>query len=364
MMLTRCPECATVFRVTPDQLKARQGRVRCGRCQSVFNAIDALIENIPEHADSVPEPVPPTIAMATEQPTAPVQVPGPEPIPEIVTAIGTPEQDTPPVTGASDAEHAATERFAEEGSPPEQAADEQLLATTETHAPSDETIAISAAPNQGDDEASTAEPTPSPAADAPVTDHGESIAAELPVAEPLAPPQSLPRLPAMEPLLHEPPHPRPKWPWLMAAVALSALLAGQMALFYRVELAIQYPQLHASFATICAQLNCAMPLPRHIDLVSIEASDLNPDMPLKSRLRLSATLKNRADFAQEYPHLELTLTDTQDQPLVRRALSPLEYLPAAPSPAGFAARAETAIALTIDASSIPASGYRLYVFYP
>jgi predicted Zn finger-like uncharacterized protein len=43
-MLTRCPSCATHFRVTPEQLKARSGRVRCGECQNVFNALDSLIE--------------------------------------------------------------------------------------------------------------------------------------------------------------------------------------------------------------------------------------------------------------------------------------------------------------------------------
>jgi predicted Zn finger-like uncharacterized protein len=43
-MLTRCPACATHFRVTPDQLKLRAGRVRCGECQHVFNALDTLIE--------------------------------------------------------------------------------------------------------------------------------------------------------------------------------------------------------------------------------------------------------------------------------------------------------------------------------
>ena len=43
-MLTRCPTCETHFRVTAEQLKARSGRVRCGECQQVFNALDTLIE--------------------------------------------------------------------------------------------------------------------------------------------------------------------------------------------------------------------------------------------------------------------------------------------------------------------------------
>jgi predicted Zn finger-like uncharacterized protein len=35
---TRCPQCQTVFRITAAQLKAREGMVRCGRCQHVFGA--------------------------------------------------------------------------------------------------------------------------------------------------------------------------------------------------------------------------------------------------------------------------------------------------------------------------------------
>jgi predicted Zn finger-like uncharacterized protein len=37
-MYTRCPECQTAFRITLAHLKARDGLVRCGRCDSVFRA--------------------------------------------------------------------------------------------------------------------------------------------------------------------------------------------------------------------------------------------------------------------------------------------------------------------------------------
>jgi alpha-mannosidase len=38
-----------------------------------------------------------------------------------------------------------------------------------------------------------------------------------------------------------------------------------------------------------------------------------------------ATLRNQAAWPLQYPYLELTLTDAQDQPVVRRALLPTEY---------------------------------------
>ncbi len=47
-MFTQCPNCQTVFRVTATMLKAAQGRVRCGRCDFVFNALTFLRE--PEDA--------------------------------------------------------------------------------------------------------------------------------------------------------------------------------------------------------------------------------------------------------------------------------------------------------------------------
>ncbi|MBU4612910.1 zinc-ribbon domain-containing protein, partial [Achromobacter sp. GG226] len=37
-LVTRCPSCRTAFRVVQDQLRLRDGRVRCGVCHHVFDA--------------------------------------------------------------------------------------------------------------------------------------------------------------------------------------------------------------------------------------------------------------------------------------------------------------------------------------
>ncbi|HRD86019.1 MAG TPA: zinc-ribbon domain-containing protein, partial [Rubrivivax sp.] len=42
-LATRCPKCATVFRVVQDQLRVSEGWVRCGRCAEVFNAVECLV---------------------------------------------------------------------------------------------------------------------------------------------------------------------------------------------------------------------------------------------------------------------------------------------------------------------------------
>ncbi len=54
-MLTRCPACETAFRITAEQLAAAHGRVRCGRCRKVFNALECI-------ADEDPPPLAGTVA--------------------------------------------------------------------------------------------------------------------------------------------------------------------------------------------------------------------------------------------------------------------------------------------------------------
>lgn len=40
--ITQCPQCSTHFKITQEQRNAHQGLVRCGKCQTVFNAVENL----------------------------------------------------------------------------------------------------------------------------------------------------------------------------------------------------------------------------------------------------------------------------------------------------------------------------------
>lgn len=44
---TRCPGCKTIFRVTPQQLAMRAGKVRCGHCHTVFDGVAELLSLAP-----------------------------------------------------------------------------------------------------------------------------------------------------------------------------------------------------------------------------------------------------------------------------------------------------------------------------
>ncbi len=52
-MYTRCPNCLTIFRVTAVQLRLALGEVNCGSCQTKFNALNALSDELPELTDIV-----------------------------------------------------------------------------------------------------------------------------------------------------------------------------------------------------------------------------------------------------------------------------------------------------------------------
>jgi predicted Zn finger-like uncharacterized protein len=60
MLTTVCASCNTEFRVTWEQLKSRDGRVRCGQCHSVFNALATLNRHGEDDARAPGEIAPPS----------------------------------------------------------------------------------------------------------------------------------------------------------------------------------------------------------------------------------------------------------------------------------------------------------------
>lgn len=155
--------------------------------------------------------------------------------------------------------------------------------------------------------------------------------------------------------------------WGLAALLASAALVGQLAYYYRTEIATLMPQTRAFLAEGCRLLDCELHLPRRPDLLSIESSDLQADNRRDSLIVLNAVIRNRAPFAQEHPALELTLTDAADKALVRRVLRPSEYMQAAAREQlaqGIGPGGESVVRVHFDTRGVRATGYRLYLFYP
>jgi len=230
-LVTRCPNCATAFRVLPQQLSARDGQVRCGKCDTVFDGVAALVG--------------PARTPAPEQPEK-----APEPLPAFL-------------------------------------------------------------------------------------------------ADPAPPRRGL-------------------W-WILVSLAASALLA-QAALYYRSEIAGSLPVARAPLEQACQVLGCEIRLPRQVKLLSIDSYDVRPDARREGVIVLNAVIRNRAPFAQEYPALQLTLTDEANRDLVSRSILPHEYLEAGRArelmARGIDAGGEATLTVHLDASRTRATGYELVLFYP
>lgn len=151
--------------------------------------------------------------------------------------------------------------------------------------------------------------------------------------------------------------PRTLWPFVLISLLLLISLGLQAVYYFRGELSRSFPIADQAFKS----LNIAVPLAQDVKRVSIQTSDLqSANQP--NQLVLLATLWNMAPYAQAWPALELTLTNTYDAVLVRKVLLPSDYLPSDASPVF--PPGETSIRLQLEAANTNPAGYRLYLFYP
>lgn len=310
-LITRCAHCHTVFRITPEQLQAHGGQVRCGRCMQVFDGRAALA---PDSAMTAPP--------AVAEPATASAVPAPA-VPEpAAPAAGTSAQ---PAAGPGPA------------------------VVTET--PVESAPTVPAAMEHGQLLDILPEPPPAPLVAA-------NVAAERPAVA---------GMDDDNPLVQEPAEQEPaqrRRPLLAAAsVLLAAALGAQAVFFYRGEIAARHPLARQWLNEICAQAGCVVLLPQRPKAVIIEASDLQVVDPARpNRIQLTATLRNHAGHDVAYPALDLVLTNVNDHTLARRIFLPHEYLGDGRDPrAGIAANAELTVRLALETGNLGAAGFRLAV---
>ena len=345
-MLTRCPQCQTMFRILPEHLKVRQGRVRCGRCRAEFNALETLIEDAP------PPPIPPAVSAEPDVPGDPWLGPQEAPVPAQEPVVVEPAAPEPPPEEQDD----SPATIPLEPIPDFEVAAEPAVAAAEPPPAADPVTEPGFATR-----AEAATSAPAPAHDPTPAPHRE-----LPSPQRIDPDLAAARGPftLIEEVQEAPPPPK-RWPWVMLTLVALFALSVQAALHFRVELASRTPAVRPALAMLCDLLACTIPLPMDIAAIGIDTSDLHPDPAQADRLQLLAGLRNRSPYAQTWPHLELTLTDASDKVLLRRAVAPAEYLADRKLlAAGFAARGEQAIKLDLKVTELAPVGYRLYVFYP
>ena len=299
MLVTTCKHCGARVRVLPGQLHQRQGLVRCGECQQVFNGFESLKGYRVDDGG---------LQLAYPQ--------------------GAEEPDTTP-----EPEVAATAP-----DPPGSSAD----ASDQPEAAGDPD---SEAP------AAAAEPERSPA--------GSESAADEP-AQGRAGPAAV-TFPAFEPA----PPPRPARAWVFGVVLLVVTLGLQLAYAYRAALARQYPLLRPALESACEPIGCTVPWANDESALKLEESELVEVPGQPGQIALLARIRNLSSAAQQFPHIQLTLSDLSGQTAIRKVLRPADYLGHAPAPGEvMAAGAETLLSLRFDTGSTKPTGYELLLFYP
>ena len=470
--ITRCPSCATLFKVVPDQLRISDGWVRCGNCQEVFDATlslqetpapvlspglgaegqapaDAIVasewsgsaaQNVSvADADAVPATA--ALSQDTELDLLAAEMPVDHTTPEVeqilfegkatedaataewLSALPEPdaalEQAEASLQGLRPAGYELpaallTDPDGEEEWATNETRDEFPLQQTLSAGPQKASTSPAAAvweppftpelkaaslPQDGTDP----EPvkvffTSSAAVKAEKTDgtntaqhwsagtahaanrvpatpsvHGEELASETQVLAETMPEQE--PVPSLSDAQHEPSFVRsarrkalwhrPSVRWALGAVALllTAALLLQVAVQQRHYLASAHPQWRPALEALCVSLRCDVQPYQHIASVVVDGSAFNK---LRGNTyRFALALKNQSAVPVALPAVELTLTDTSDQPVLRRVLTPSELGAPAALPAGGEWSASLEMDLALD-SDMPAriAGYRVLAFYP
>ena len=383
---TQCPSCQTRFKVNDTQLAAAKGLVRCGRCAHVFNATEHFVSAepaMPPVLTQAPAPTPtpppapaapapqttPQTAAAAHDPMDDFELELPDFDPQ--TAADAPGSDDFNLEIAAETEMAAPDHTEEQRSEAEefQRALAEALKTRRAPAASAVYGEALSATDEGDGlpdvfgkpRRNNEETTPSPAQ--------ENADADAPASR---------RMPEEE-VTHEGEHTeqleadhaaKPRNPLLTTLMVLLAsiatlLLAGQLVYFNRTRIAAEVPEARPALEAFCSLAGCKVPWPSDIAQIRTEWSELAfvPEHP--NLVQLSATLKNHAAFAQNYPMLEVSLKDADDQVLIRKVFSPKEYLKADDFKLQrFNANSEVKITMRLDIGKVRAMGYSLYWFYP
>lgn len=279
--LTQCPHCDTVFQVSEEQLQVAQGRVRCGRCQGVFDALAHPYEQpVENRAAAAPEPA--------------ASAPSPE----------SDELDDTPYIIAS--------RDDDPWSPPESVS------------PDD-----SVAPDAGPDKEAAPEPTPEKP-DMASADPDVAAADEPQASVDLT--QTLSHIDTADVLrdqLEAPPPPPAQTArnlaWSLLALLLMLALGAQYLFFARAELA-QHETLRPLLERACGSLGCTLPLRHAPGQIELLNRDVISHPRIRNALLINATFVNRAGYAQVYPVLQISLSDESGAVVAMRRFQPEEYL--------------------------------------
>jgi predicted Zn finger-like uncharacterized protein len=341
--ITACPACETQFLITKEHLKAYRGKVQCGNCNHVFNAKNRLTE-ISEDIQNTEE-YDVTETSATESSAAEYSE----------DHTNSEFESDEIVTEVSETESTTSESITTEltTSADEKPINEKLNVVLEAVPDlSDLTSSDLAQPDLG-----SAETVRNPYISKPISkmiseNAIESIRAPILIEDLTADPKFQLTKPKRN-------------IWLLAAICLLFLVAILQSIYFsRSKIAANYPQFKPYLVQACEHLHCKINLLQQLDLLTIDDSDMQESEDYQDVIAFSSLIINNANHVQAYPNIELTLTDAEDRPVLRKLVKPQEYLQASSNAAaGIAPHEEERIKLMINVHNLSVAGYRVLLTY-
>ena len=298
--ITSCPACETQFLLSTEHLKAYRGKVQCGHCEHIFNAKNRLTEV----SDDIQSAAAYHASLETGK------------------QITTPNFEDKPINDVLDGVLGAVPNL------------EDLNANNTLYAEANDPFIGEQTHISIEDNYSYEDETPIVIDDLSIDSKFQPRKTKLNI-------------------------------WLLLlSLFLICLAALQTVYFLRTKIAAEYPQFKPYLAQACTYLQCKIDLPRNVDLFTIDDSDMQESEGHEKVVDFSSLLINKANYTQTYPNIELTLTDTNDLPVVRRLIKPNEYLNANTNmSAGIASKEEVRVKLAINVADLSVAGYRVLLAY-
>lgn len=158
---------------------------------------------------------------------------------------------------------------------------------------------------------------------------------------------------------------------LIAWAILGVLgLVFQATVFFKDVVAAHQPDLQPALAQLCGWANCKVAPLQQADAVVIDHAAIDPITLSSEALEAEALprwafevhLRNSAKVPVATPWIELTLTDAQDQAVMRKVLNVSQW--GAPAVMAAGDIMPLSFQLGLLNSDVPFVGYRLLTFYP
>lgn len=344
--LTQCPHCKASFKVSEEQLSAANGRVRCGACLNIF---DAIAYQISTNSTSEKHPNTSNTKQSSKQSDDSLFIDDDlsDDVSPTKSAFDTtddddffaddPEEDRQEkgYSGSSLGDELSTSflELEKSGKDPFKTqfineddidlTNDEAIDESWTESILDDLETPETKPERKEPSFSLDEPAEAPAISA---KDDELTSSPSESAYPAFDQKELNEL-----KFHYDQDETPKRRWFLGTclfllnLALLLILLAQTSWFHYEKLA-KYPQIAAIYEQICERLECTLPELR--DLSKIE----NRNLVVRSHptafnaLIIETVMTNNASFEQAFPHISLSFSNINNQTIAQRLFKPEEYL--------------------------------------